>query len=363
MTRPDDLDRLEAIGITGMPMIPSDSTLYQALIAIDQHGLGIALLTVDGDHLAGVLTDGDIRRALIKSGSLSEACLKYATLEPLTVGVDAPRSLVMSMIDSHGLAAVPIIDSDGVLIGVHTVRELISAAVRPNWALIMAGGKGTRLAPLTSSMPKPLVPVAGRPIIEWLLLHLISNGVRRFVVSVGYLADSIIDFLGDGANHGCDIVYVREDGDRPLGTAGALGLVRKQFPEATEQPILMLNGDLVTQADVARLLDSHAANRSDITLGLRPYSHQVPFGLAELDESGRIVNLTEKPTWRGAVSAGIYVLGPRAVELVEPDDPLDAPDLIQRALDLELLVRGEEIVEDWQDVGSWRELNQARGLS
>lgn len=345
-----------------LPLVVPGDTLYKALTAIDESRLGIALVvaSMESRVLLGVITDGDIRRGLIKGSGVDSLCRDVMSVDPLTVKSDSPRELVLAKLEAHSLSAVPILDEKGQVVGLHGLRELVNTTL-PNWALIMAGGKGTRLAPLTKQTPKPLVPVAGRPIIERLLLHLIDSGVRNFVISIAYLGEQIRDFLGDGSRYGCNIVYLEEDPDIPLGTAGALALLPQEYPEAVGQSVILLNGDIVTQVDLHSMIQRHEESEADVTLVLRPYAHEVPFGLAEVDESGRVIELVEKPTWRGSINAGVYAVSPSVFSLLTPGEAINATDVVQGAVEAGLSVRAEETVASWQDVGTWSELHKARG--
>jgi NDP-sugar pyrophosphorylase family protein len=236
----------------------------------------------------------------------------------------------------------------------HLLHEFLERTKRPNWAIVMAGGQGTRLRPLTESVPKPMLRVAGRPILERIVLHLVGVGIERIWLSVGYLGDVIEAHFGDGSAFGAQIGYLRED--RPLGTAGALGLL----PETPSEPLLLLNGDLVTTADLGALLDFHVAGGFAATVGFRRYLHTIPFGCIERD-GDRLEALDEKPTIEREVNTGIYGLDPSVVALVHRGQPASMPDVIGEALAAGLPVGAFEIEDDWVDVGQRDQLTRARG--
>jgi NDP-sugar pyrophosphorylase family protein len=252
--------------------------------------------------------------------------------------------------------AVPVVDADGRPVGLHLLQQFLEPVIRTNWAVIMAGGQGTRLRPLTDHLPKPMLTVAGRPIIERLVLHLVGFGLKRIFVAVNYLGDVIEEHLGDGTRLGARVAYLRED--EPLGTAGALGLL----PEPPTEPLLLLNGDLVTSADLGGLLDAHVEGGYRATFGTRRYLHTVPFGTIERD-GDRVVRLDEKPTLEREVNSGICALDPSVVARVLPGRRIDTPDLIA-----DLLASGEpvgafEIEDEWIDVGQREQLAAARGVA
>jgi NDP-sugar pyrophosphorylase family protein len=223
----------------------------------------------------------------------------------------------------------------------------------------MAGGRGVRLAPLTDHLPKPMVRIAGRPLLERLVLHLVGFGIRRVVLAVNYLNEVIEAHFGDGADFGCTISYLREERGRPLGTGGALGLLAAQggVPAA---PLLVMNGDLLTQFPVDELLASHAASGAPATLAVRDYVHEVAFGVAEV-EGGRLRRLTEKPLLTASINAGVYVLEPALLERIPTGREFPLPSLLD-----DCLARGEPVnvwpmTDEWHDIGRPADLARARG--
>jgi NDP-sugar pyrophosphorylase family protein len=217
----------------------------------------------------------------------------------------------------------------------------------------MAGGQGVRLRPLTENTPKPMLRVAGRPILERIVLHLVGHGLRRVFIAINYLGHVIEEHFGDGSRLGCRIEYLREE--QPLGTAGALGLL----PDRPVEPVLVMNGDLVTQADLGAMLDFHVGGAYAATIGIRRYLHAVPFGVVER-EGDRVIEVEEKPTIARDASSGIYTIGPALVELVAPRKPFSMPDLIAAALARGDRVGAYEIEDDWIDVGQRDQLERAR---
>jgi len=336
-------------------IVRPDGTLLEGLRAINEGRCGIAFVCDAAGRVVGTVADGDIRRALLAGKTLDSHCLK-STMRSDFVAVDQSpsRAEVLDLMRARQIAQVPVLDAEGHLIGLHLMRELIGNGERRNWALILAGGKGTRLRPLTETTPKPMITVAGRPILERLVLHLVGWGVRRIFLSVNHLAKVIEDHFGDGARFGCTIEYLRED--VPLGTGGPLSLL----PNTPGEPVLVMNGDLVTQISVGRLLDFHTRGRYSATVGVRPYTVEIPFGVAEVHD-GELEQLREKPTMELLVNAGIYVLAPEALALVPRGQAFPITDLLTQ-----VRVRGCRVgvflVEDeWADIGRTEELRKARG--
>jgi len=329
-------------------------SLLDVLRALDRGGVEIALVVDDGHKLCGLLTDGDVRRALLGGADLSSPLISFMSRQFTSVSSSAPRTAVLDLMQARKIAQIPILDAAGRLAGLHLLHDIVGRPDRPNWAVIMAGGRGTRLLPLTENLPKPMVPIAGRPILERLVLQLVGFGIRRVFLSINYLGHVIEEHFGDGVRYGCRIEYLRED--RPLGTGGSLSLL----PEPPPHPLLVMNGDLVTQADLGALLDHHVQQAARATIGIRRYLHTVPFGCVETAD-GRVRLLEEKPTLTRQINAGIYALDPGLIERVPPGVAFPLTDLLE-----DCLARGEalaafEIEDDWIDVGQRQDYHKASG--
>ncbi len=333
----------------------SGQTLRQALQSLDLSALGIVLVDdAQTGKLAGTLTDGDLRRALLGGATLDASVDGFVQRHFVSVAPATSRAEVLDLMQSRWLSQVPIVDADGRLVGLHTLHEILGAAPRPHWAVIMAGGRGERLKPLTDTVPKPMLPVAGRPILERIVLHLVGFGIRRVFLAVNYMADVIETHFRDGAGFGCDIEYLREA--QPLGTGGALSLL----PEQPGEPLLVLNGDLLTQFDVGRLLTFHTRGGYAATVGIHEYTHTVPFGVVELADD-RIHALREKPTEMWATNAGIYAINPELLARIPANTYFPLTALVEDCLERREPVGGFRVDEDWIDVGRRDELDRARG--
>lgn len=336
-------------------LVRREATLLEAMRAINAGGHAIAFVTNAHDKVIGTVTDGDLRRAILGGATLNSRCLEKAMNRSFTsVGPRASRAEVLDMMRARGITQVPAMDRGGRLTGLHLLHDLIGAGERANWAVIMAGGKGERLRPLTLRVPKPMIMVAGRPILERLVLHLVGAGIRRIFLSVNYLGPVIERHFGDGAAFGCRIEYLRERA--PLGTGGALSLL----PERPRHPVFTLNGDLVTQVDVARMLEFHTEGGYALTLGTRSHEVHVPFGVAAVRGS-RLVALQEKPSERVLINAGVYVISPRVLRLVPKRRQYPITSLVDACLRRRLTVGAFFIEQDWVDVGRPDELRKARG--
>lgn len=334
-------------------MVPETGSVRDAMAAVDR-AAGKICLAVDGEgRLVGVATDGDIRRALLRGTTLDDSIGPVLTRRFVAVDAREGRTDVIELMRARGINAIPAVDEAGRPVGLHLLQEFLEPVQRANWAVVMAGGQGVRLRPLTDSLPKPMLRVAGRPILERIVLHLVGHGIKRVFISVNYLGHVIESHFGDGSRFGCAIEYLRET--EPLGTAGALGLL----PEPPRESVLLMNGDLVTSADLGGLLDFHAKGGYAATIGVRRYLHTVPFGCIER-EGDRVVSIEEKPTVERLVNSGIYALEPAVVEMVQPGTRIGTPELVGVLLEAGDSVGAYEIEDDWIDVGQREQLDRAR---
>ncbi|HWJ38182.1 MAG TPA: nucleotidyltransferase family protein [Sphingomicrobium sp.] len=330
-----------------------DATLRGVMRQIDAASLQIALVVDADEHLVGTVTDGDLRRGILRGASLDDPVTKVMNREPTTVVLGEDPAAILGLMRTAKLRHVPVTDH-GRLVGLETLEELISAPERNNPVVIMAGGRGTRLLPLTADRPKPMLPVAGRPILEHALVGLAEQGFRDFHIAVNYLGDMVEEHFGDGSRWNVSISYLRET--QPLGTAGALSLLSA---EPTE-PLLVMNGDILTKLNFVQLMEAHEQGRDAATMCVRQYDHQIPFGVTLIEED-RLVALEEKPTIRNFVSAGIYVVQPDVVHRVPAGRFFDMPQLLNGLIADGRRVQVFPITEYWLDVGRHDDMHRALG--
>lgn len=339
--------------------VASDTPIRQAIACMNRGQKGIVLVTDENNRLIGTIVDGDIRRAILGGQDLFgpiSSILHMKALAGQEGAVTAPfgsdtKQLANLMAGQH-VRQLPLVDDEGRLMDLVTASDLLAQEEQPLQAMIMAGGFGKRLYPLTLDCPKPMLPVGGQPLLSMIIARLKEAGISKVNLSMHYLHDQIKEYFGDGSEHGVELRYLTEE--KPLGTAGALGLL-----DAQDQPLLIINGDILTQVDFRSMLEFHKENKSLLTVGVRKYEMKVPFGV--VDTKGvNVQGLIEKPTYEVFVNAGIYLLEPKACGLVQEDERLDMTDLIQR-----LLVNGEKVVsfpiiEYWLDVGNPEDYQRAQ---
>jgi dTDP-glucose pyrophosphorylase len=333
--------------------VPIDASIYDAMFGLGRGAAGIVLVVDGNQRLVGTVTDGDIRRALLDGATLGSPVQAHMQRKFTAVSTAAPRAEVLDLMRARRIEQVPIVDADGKLVGLHVLREIIGSVERPNWAVIMAGGRGERLRPLTDRLPKPMIRVAGKPILERIVLHLVGFGIRDIYISVNYLGEVIRTHFGDGSAFGCRIHYLTED--KPLGTGGALSML----PETPRHPLLVMNGDLITQVDLGAMLQFHQQGGYKITVAVEEYAHTVPFGCLEVD-GDRVARLEEKPVLSRLINAGIYALSPEVLARVPRDKAFPITALIEQSVAVGDSVGAFRIKDDWLDVGRPDQLKQAQ---
>jgi dTDP-glucose pyrophosphorylase len=335
-------------------LIPTAATVREAIRVIDAGGLQLCL-AVDGDgKLLGTVSDGDVRRAILRGVSLDAPAAEIMNRKPTVARLEDERDYLLATMRAKQLNRLPMVDDDNRLVGLETLDDLLERQSRDNLAVLMAGGLGERLLPLTEDCPKPLLKVGGRPILETILINLLDHGFQHFYISVNYKAEMIKDYFGDGSRWGTRIDYL-EERDR-MGTAGALALL----PERPSAPFLVMNGDLLTKANFSHLLDFHATHQAAGTMCVREHTFQIPYGVVKLDRH-RIRAIEEKPRRHYFFNAGIYVLAPQALDLIPRGAPFDMPSLFEK-----LLAAGHETAafhlrDYWLDIGQPDDFAQAQG--
>lgn len=319
-------------------------TLREALQKINEVGCKMVLVVDDQRRLLGTLSDGDARRALLRGMTLDEQVSEAMHTSPMVVHSREDRKTRLGLIQRHGFHHLPILDSQGSVVGMETAEDYLQTPTREEPVVIMAGGLGSRLRELTRDIPKPMLNVGSRPIVETIIRSLSEQGFRRFYIAINYKAEQIEAHLGDGSMFGVEVQYLREK--KRMGTAGALSLLTDAF----EGPIVVTNADLLTKVDYGFMLEGHLATGADATMGVRKYEMQVPFGVVH-ERDGLISNIVEKPVHQFIVSAGMYVLSSSAIKLVPPDKFFDMPTLFESIVKHGLNARCHHIDGYWLDIG------------
>ena len=335
-------------------LIGPESTVREAVETIDAAGLQIAIVADEDGRLLGTVTDGDIRRAILRGTSLDDAVAQVMNENPTTAREHDDRETLLRLMRQRNLHQIPLLDATWRVVGLEVLDHLLQPVRRENPVVLMAGGLGSRLSPLTDDTPKPLLHVGAKPILETILEAFVQHGFGRFYLSVNYLAEQVEAHFGDGSQWGVEIEYLRER--ERLGTAGALSLL----PERPTEPLFVMNGDLLTRLNFAHLLDFHAEHAAAATMCVREYEMQVPYGVIET-RSHHILDIREKPTERYLVNAGVYVLQPEALDLIPKGKFFDMPELFMRLIQQEQETAVFPIREYWMDIGQVDDFKRANG--
>jgi dTDP-glucose pyrophosphorylase len=330
-----------------------DATVRQAIRSLDQSKLQIVLVVDSSGMLLGTLTDGDIRRGLLRGLDLESPVETVVHREAIVAPRQMSREVVLHLMQANKIRQLPIVDVGRRVVGLYVWDELTVPLTRPNVMVIMAGGLGTRLRPHTENCPKPLLPIAGKPMLEHIIERAKAAGFDRFVLAVHYLGHMIEEYFSDGSRWQVRIDYLRENS--PLGTAGALSLLDPR----PSLPFVVSNGDVLTDIHYGEMLDFHARHGAAATMAVRPHEWQHPFGVVTT-RGVEITGLEEKPISRTYVNAGIYALDPSVLDVLVSCERCDMPMLFARLIEQGRRTVAYPMHEPWLDVGRPDDLANAK---
>jgi NDP-sugar pyrophosphorylase family protein len=333
-------------------ILPVKTSIQHAIRSLDQASIKIVMVVNETGELEGTISDGDIRRGLLKGLDLSSPIASVIHRNALVVTPDMGRDVVLQLMGANKIQQIPIVNELRQVVGVHLWDEITTLPARSNLMIIMAGGMGTRLRPYTETCPKPLLPVAGKPMLEHIIERAKLEGFSHFVLAVHYLGHMIESHFGNGEKLGVRIDYLNERS--PLGTAGALGLLSPR-PVA---PFVVTNGDVITDIHYGELLDFHVRHSAMATMAVRMHEWQHPFGVVQT-RGIEIVGFEEKPVARSHINAGVYALEPDALNLLSQDAHCDMPTLFERLQAKAMRTVAYPMHEPWLDVGRPDDLSRA----
>lgn len=351
-SKPDNLQGL---------IITDNDSIRDCASLIDRNGKRIALVVDGGRHLVSTITDGDIRRAILNNIGLDEPVARllkqkagtpYA--QPVTARLDDSRATHLKLLQDNNIAHLPLLDEDQRVVDLVTLDQLVAKGNLPLQAVIMAGGYGTRLRPLTEDTPKAMLPVGDTPLMEIIVGQLQQAGIYRVHLTVHHQSEKMIDHFGDGQEFGVHMTYVAED--RPLGTVGALGLM-----DQPEDTMLVINGDILTQVDFQAMLAFHQEHKAELTVAVQQYQLNVPYGVIEVDGPA-VRGLVEKPVMNYFINAGIYLLEPSVHGSIPTGERYDMTELIQYLIDEGRSVAAFPIHEKWLDIGQHADYEKAQEM-
>ncbi|MFT6778326.1 MAG: dTDP-glucose pyrophosphorylase [Paraglaciecola sp.] len=340
--------------------LSSISTLIDAISAIEATNKRLAVVLSDGNHILGTLTDGDIRRYILQGHTLEALVTEAMNKNPTIASENASDSTLREMLSSNNIRSLPLVNGENKYVRTLHENELsfvdkeAIAEKTFSAAVIMAGGEGTRLMPLTENMPKPMVVINGLPLLERQIRRLCNMSITQVYISVNYLSEVIEDYFGDGRKFGVEIFYLHED--RKLGTAGALSLL-PYFDNL--QSSLVLNGDVLTTSDFINLFHFHEEHQSVITIGAVDYHVEIPYGVIQYD-GAKVKSLQEKPSQHFFCNAGIYALASSVLKKIPENQFWNMTDLIEQCLTEDDIVSVFPVHEYWSDIGTPADLEKAR---
>lgn len=337
--------------IENIKLKPS-ATIKEALILIDKGSMQIALIVDENSKLLGTLTDGDIRRGLIKGLGLNSSIETIIFKSPTVVNLSNTKEEILQLALIKKLHQIPVVDDNGKVIGIQQIDELLKPKIKTNKVVLMVGGLGTRLRPLTENTPKPMLKVGNKPILQTIVEKFAQYGYTNIIMCVNYKSDIIQNYFGDGKQFGVDIEYIFEE--QRMGTAGALSLLSKK----PNEPFFVMNGDLLTNVNFEHLHDYHLENSSMATMCVREYDFQVPYGVVKVDDN-KILSIEEKPIHKFFISAGIYMLSSESLDYIPQNEFYDMPTLFEKLISQSGNIVSFPLREYWLDIGRIEEFERA----
>lgn len=328
------------------------STIKEALKIIDSGAMQIAIVVDENDTLIGTITDGDIRRGLLNGLELSSLIEPIIYKTPTTASLSDTKEDILKKALAKKLHQIPVVDDENRVVGIKEIEELVSPAIKPNKVVLMVGGLGTRLRPLTEETPKPMLMVGNKPILQTIVEKFAEYGFVNIIMCVNYKSNIIQDYFKDGSAFGVKIEYVLET--QRMGTAGALSLLK----EIPNEPFFVMNGDLLTNVNFEHLCHYHLSHNAMATMCVREYDFQVPYGVVNIHDS-KIVSIKEKPVYKFFVSAGIYMLNPETIYSIDKDKFFDMPILFEKLIEQGDNTLSFPIREYWLDIGRMEEYEKA----
>ncbi len=335
-------------------LIQQGTSIVQAIKVIDSGGMQLALVIDEEGRLIGTVSDGDIRRGILRGIPLDHSVGEVMNCNPLVAGPSTTQDEIFSLLKSHILRQLPILDTSRRILGLAALEDFLNKETHDNPVIIMAGGMGHRLYPLTRDTPKPMLRVGSKPILESIVENFISQGFRSFYFSVNYKAEMVKNYFQDGSQFGAKIQYVEEE--TRLGTAGALSLL----PVKPKNPVIVMNGDLLTKVNFNQLLEFHIQQGAIATMCVKEYEFQVPYGVVSLDQRNHhIHSIDEKPTHKFFVNGGIYVLNPVVLDRIPKGQTFDMTSLFAELIDTKSPIGAFPVREYWMDIGRLDDFEKA----
>ncbi len=334
-------------------MLKTSFSIRESLEIIDNGAMRIGIVVDNNEKLIGTVTDGDIRRGLLKGYTLDETIDKLVHRDPIVATIEDTKEMILEKAVEHKIYQIPIVDMNNKVLGIEEVEDLLNPNEMPNRVILMVGGLGTRLRPLTENTPKPMLKVGDKPILETIVLNFKKYGFINITMCVNYKSHIIENYFGDGSVFGVNIDYIYEE--ERMGTAGALSLLSEKPNEA----FFVMNGDLLTNINFDHLLSHHTSNNSFATMCLRKYEYDIPYGVVDIDNKENILSIKEKPQYNYYVNGGIYLIDPSALSYIPQGEFFDMPSLFEILLNDGKICSSYTIKEYWLDIGRLSDYEKA----
>ncbi|MGF7056648.1 nucleotidyltransferase family protein [Brassicibacter mesophilus] len=334
-------------------LILPNTKIQETMKIIDLYSLQIAIVVDNDNKLLGTVTDGDIRRGLLNGISLDDPVTQIMSKTPITITGTKDKKSILNILKKNKLRHLLVVDDSGCVIGIERLDDLLHSSRCENWIVLMLGGLGSRLKPLTDNCPKPMLPIGEKPLLEIILNNFIELGFYKFCFSINYKGEQIESYFGDGSKWGVEIHYIHEK--IRMGTAGSLSL----FSIKVNNPIIVMNGDVLTRVNFEQLINFHLEHQAEATIAVRSYDFQIPYGVVKINKD-RLIGFEEKPVYTNFINAGIYVFNPDIINRIPKNSYYDMNQLLET-----MLVNGEKISifpirEYWMDIGEIKDFNQAK---
>lgn len=333
-------------------LLNTSDTIKKALEVIDDGTMRIAIVIDNNKKFLGTLNDGDVRRSLLNGYTLESTIENIYESNATTCNIEESKDEIIKKAITHKVYQIPILDHEKKLVGIEDLATLLTKVEKRNKVILMAGGLGTRLQPLTDNTPKPLLKVGSKPILETIINNFANYGFTDITISVNYKAQMIKDYFRDGSDFGVNIEYIEEN--QRLGTAGALSLLKNP----PKEPFFVMNADLLTNVNFSHFLDFHSYGNGMATMCVREFEYKIPYGVIETFND-KITSITEKPTHKFFVNAGIYLLSPKVLEYIPQDQFYDMPTLFEKLISESKNTLSFPIHEYWLDIGQHNDFIQA----
>ena len=331
-------------------LLKKDASFKEVIANLEKTGLKISLIVDSENTLVGVITDGDIRRSLIEHKSLEMNASNIMNTNFQSANINDEKKSIEEKLKEYDIQQIPIVDSECKVVGLRSFVTNIQPKKIKNTLVIMAGGFGKRLKPFTDSVPKPMLHIQGKPILEHIINNAKLDGFYKFKICIFHLGEVIKDYFGDGSNHNIQIDYIEES--EPLGTGGALSLI-----DHINEPFLVTNGDVITNIEYSKLLKYLIKNNAAATMAVKRHEIKNPFGVVNLESDASIVGFEEKPSYISYVNTGVYAFNPEVLRYLNKNEHINTPDIFLRLASQNHKAIAFPIHEQWIDIGTPDALN------